>query len=57
MQPQNMNKPKVIIYKIIILYCRVLRIQDIKLHYAKNTQQNKDVHMETNVNLPMEHKN
>ena len=57
MQPQNMSKPKVIIYKIIILYIRVLRIQDIKLHYAKNTQQNKDVHMETNVNLPMEHKN
>ena len=57
MQPQNMSKPKVIIYKKIILYIRVLRIQDIKLHYAKNTQQNKDVHMETNVNLPMEHKN
>ena len=57
MQPQNMSKPKVIIYKIIILYIRVLRIQDIKLHYVKNTQQNKDVHMETNANLPMEHKN
>jgi hypothetical protein len=57
MQPQNMNKPKVIIYKIIIFYCRVQRIQDIKLHYAKNSQQNKGVHMEINVNLLMEHKN
>ena len=57
MQPQNMGKPKVIIYKKIILYFRVLRIQDIKLHYAKNSQQNKDVHMEINVNSHMELKN